>query len=83
MIGLFFIIFIIGLIIYCLYRVHSKRVFNLYEPYCFNCNRVFDPEYTYYAYCPDCKTKLIWRNKIKTHLLKDLKEFRKKRGRTK
>lgn len=65
MVGVIFIIFIVGAIFYCLYRVHSKVVFNLYEPYCFNCDIVFDVEYTYTPYCPNCKTKIIWRNKIK------------------
>ncbi len=83
MAGIFFIIFIIGVIIYCLYKVHSKRVFNIYEPFCSSCKKIFDVEYTCYPYCPDCHTKIIWRRKAKNNLLKNLKDYREKRGRTK
>lgn len=81
MIGLIFIVFIISLIIYCLYRVHSNIVFNLSEPFCPSCNKIFDPEHTYYHYCPDCHVKIIWRRKKKIRLLKELKEYRKRRRR--
>ena len=79
--GLFFILLIVGLIFYCVYKVHSKIVFNLYEPYCFKCNIVFDIGKLYYAYCPKCKTKIIWRKKNKNQLLKDLIKYREKRRR--
>ena len=83
MLGIIFIGFIIGLIIYCLYKAHDKRIFRVYESFCPSCKRIFDPEYTYCSHCPDCHTKIIWRRKIKNNLLKNLKGYREKRGRTK
>ena len=77
--GIIFIISIIGLIIYCLYIVHSKRVFHIYEPFCFNCQRVFDIEHTYYPYCPYCHVKIIWRRKTPRKLHQELKEYRERR----
>lgn len=83
MAGLIFILCIVALIIYCLYEVHSKIVFNLYEPFCPSCNKIFDPEYTYHIDCPYCHSTIIWRRKFPMDVFKKLKEYREKRGRTK